>query len=105
MSNPTPAEVINRLLPVATDWKIEDKYLCRTCLCPARVHPQTNMVWGCLNCGYSTASVFMYFGEAKDIIQLRMHIPSDPLSIYLYHWNQYAAFLFPLELDSVDKNQ
>lgn len=42
-------------------WREIDGYVCALCGSPARVHPQTNYVWGCLACGVSTASVSIYF--------------------------------------------
>ncbi len=51
---------------VSADWNAEPKYVCRTCGDVARMHPQTNFIWGCLKCGMTTASVCVYFEEKRD---------------------------------------
>jgi len=56
-------KIVNTALPVSDTWAAEHRYACRQCGGPARLHPETNHIWGCLNCGYTTASVSVYFVE------------------------------------------
>ena len=42
-------------------WRCDEEFACRTCGSPALLHPHTNHIWGCLPCGFSTASGFVYF--------------------------------------------
>lgn len=48
-------------LPVDESWEIIPKYLCRQCCEPARRHPTIGEVWGCLPCGFTTASIAVSF--------------------------------------------
>ena len=57
---------IDPYLRVSADWKPEPKYVCRECGDAARMHPDTNSIWGCLKCGMTTAAVFYYFRRADD---------------------------------------
>lgn len=50
-----------RRIPVAADWKVIPGYLCRSCGDPARRHPETAWIWGCLRCGTTTLSVSIFF--------------------------------------------
>lgn len=52
---------IDKELKVDSTWKINEHFACGVCKSPARLHPQTNSIWGCLPCGYTTASVTHYF--------------------------------------------
>lgn len=56
----------NPSLPVDDSWKISPDYMCRACGDPARLHPQTNQIWGCLACGMTTASVAFMFLPARE---------------------------------------
>jgi len=58
---------VNQELPVSADWKAEPAYVCVTCGDPARMHPQTNHIWGCLKCGVTTASVAAYFKRVTPV--------------------------------------
>jgi ribosomal protein L37AE/L43A len=49
------------LKTVASDWKPDLGFVCRACGDAARMHPQTNFIWGCLTCGMTTAAVGAYF--------------------------------------------
>lgn len=48
-------------LRVAESWAEIPGYVCRACGHPARRHPEANNIWGCLHCGFTTYSVFVYF--------------------------------------------
>jgi hypothetical protein len=61
----TPVEpIVNQTLPVDDGWKVEPDYLCRACGNVARLHLKTNHIWGCLQCGTTTASVALAFMPA-----------------------------------------
>lgn len=47
---------------VTLRWKLIEGYFCRHCGGDARVHPATNHIWGCLNCG-SSASLYWNFEQ------------------------------------------
>jgi len=53
--------------PVNINWQVEPGFNCRTCHQPARVHPYTNRIWGCLTCGFTTASVSVYFQPRTEV--------------------------------------
>lgn len=52
---------IDKEMKVSDTWNVIPYYMCRDCLQPARQHPQTNLIWGCLKCGYTTAAVYQFF--------------------------------------------
>lgn len=52
-------------LPVSDDWEEIPDYVCRECKCKARQHPSLAHIWGCLKCGYTTASVFLMFSPTE----------------------------------------
>ena len=62
---------------VRVDWAPVPTYVCRTCGSVARSHPQTNHIWGCYPCGYTTAAVASYFrtrDEPADARELAMRL-------------------------------
>lgn len=44
-------------------------FVCRGCGEQARQHPQTNCIWGCLKCGYTTAAVSSFFDPGRALYQ------------------------------------
>jgi hypothetical protein len=42
-------------------WRQSDEFVCRACGQYALLHPDTNWVWGCENCGFTTASPGVFF--------------------------------------------
>lgn len=52
---------INVNLPASAVWPEIPGYTCRSCGATARAHPQTNQIWGCPACGFTTYSVAVYF--------------------------------------------
>lgn len=60
-------EKINANLTVNEgDWRQLDDYVCRACGDAAYSHPQTNQIWGCKTCVFSTYSIYVYFKEKDD---------------------------------------
>lgn len=54
-----------KLLKVSDgEWRRNEKYVCRTCGQPSYMHPNTNSIWGCKECGMTTASASIYFKPA-----------------------------------------
>ena len=51
---------------VKPEWRVIEGYKCGQCGGPARAHPKTNRIWGCLGCDMSTFSVAFYFVEDKN---------------------------------------
>ena len=50
---------------VSNEWKAEPGFACRACGDVARMHPDTNFIWGCLTCGITTAAVVAYFKRTE----------------------------------------
>jgi len=44
-------------------WRKSPNFRCKECKDVAHLHPFTNRIWGCKTCGYTTASVSVYFEE------------------------------------------
>lgn len=59
--NMKPTEYTNGALPVSEDWEKVVGYCCVSCSGPAREHPKTNLIWGCLDCRLTTAAVAVFF--------------------------------------------
>lgn len=68
---------VDATLKVSADWKPvgQGQYRCRSCNDVARLHPQTNDIWGCLKCGYSTASVLAHFAESSEQVLAEVNSP------------------------------
>lgn len=47
-------------------WRENVDYICIDCLQPSYCHPYSNKIWGCLNCGFSTYSVSVYFKPKQE---------------------------------------
>lgn len=58
--------IIDKTLRVESSWNYIAGYACRACGDIARVHPQTNWIWGCLKCHFTTAAVSVYFAPLSE---------------------------------------
>lgn len=56
---------VNTNLKPTKKWKIKKGMRCRHCKTQARVHPQTEQLWGCTNCGYSSWTLYTLFEKGK----------------------------------------
>ena len=63
----TRTEAIDRGLFVGESWKPDEGFVCRQCRSFARMHPQTNHIWGCLECKFTTASVYFSFASIEEM--------------------------------------
>ena len=66
---PAPSNTDHDDDPVNINWRVEPRFNCRTCHQPARIHPYTDRIWGCLTCGFTTASDSGYFQPQSEADQ------------------------------------
>jgi hypothetical protein len=60
-------EQINAIRVNEGKWRPLEGYVCRTCGGQALGHPYTPAIWGCMGCGTTTASPFIYFKEVANL--------------------------------------
>ncbi len=65
---------VDIFLKVNAEWRIITGFVCRACGGPVRSHPQTNDIWGCFTCGYTTAAIYLHF---KDVRTRCVHVLGD----------------------------
>lgn len=57
--------MLNMMSVSEGEWRVCGDFECTRCHGPAYLHPYTNEIWGCLNCGFTTASVSTHFRELQ----------------------------------------
>lgn len=60
-------EEIDEMIVSEGLWRESPDFNCTDCLQPAYYHPYTNHIWGCVNCGFSTYSVSVYFQPKSEV--------------------------------------
>jgi len=50
-------------LPISPSWSLVERHHCKHCGSPARRHPQTFTIWGCLLCGFTTDRTSFHFNR------------------------------------------
>lgn len=58
---------IDEMMVTEEVWRENADYVCTDCMQPSYCHPYTNKIWGCLNCGFSTYSVSVYFVPKQEV--------------------------------------
>ncbi len=43
------------------EWRLSGSFACRCCGKPAYLHPHTNAIWGCKQCGFTTFLISSFF--------------------------------------------
>ncbi len=54
-------------LEVDEDWRVNEKYRCKTCKSPALCNPFTNQYWGCLGCDLTTSTIHEHFEPVPEV--------------------------------------